>query len=80
MNDVMSKNDEGAGELVEIFQESEIRASLEKTLKDIKQALGLMESGDYGVCKYCKEPIPIKRLKVRPVSTSCVKCKSQFTN
>lgn len=80
MNDVTSKNDESAGKLSEIFQEAEIKASLEKTAKDINQALDLIEKGGYGICKYCKQDIPLKRLQVRPVSTSCVKCKSQFTN
>ncbi len=79
-NDVNSKNDESAGEVTEIFTDKEIVASLEKTLKDINQALAVMEKGDYGICKYCKKEIPLGRLKVRPVSTSCVDCKSQFTN
>ncbi len=79
-NDVNSKNDESAGGVTEIFTDTEIVASLEKTLKDINQALSVMEKGNYGVCKYCKEEISLGRLKVRPVSTSCVDCKSQFTN
>ncbi len=79
-NDVMSKQDESAGGLTEILADTEIKATLEKTLKDIKQALELMEKGGYGVCKYCKKDISIQRLKIRPVSTSCVACKSQFTN
>jgi len=80
MNDVMSKNDESAGEIADIITNVEIQNSLEKTLKDIDQALALMLKGDYGVCKYCKEDISVDRLRIRPVSTSCVKCKSQFTN
>ncbi|MCC6639279.1 TraR/DksA C4-type zinc finger protein [Candidatus Falkowbacteria bacterium] len=79
-NDVMSKNDESAGELSEIIADKEILATLEKQMKDIDQALALMKKGGYGVCKYCGKDIPLARLKVRPVSTSCVDCKSQFTN
>ena len=79
-NDVMSKNDESAGELSEIIADKEVLATLEKQMKDIEQALILIKKGGYGVCKYCGKDIPLARLKVRPVSTSCVDCKSQFTN
>ena len=79
MNDVMSKNDESAGEISDLLSDFAITETLEKTLKDIKQALTMMERGDYGVCKYCKTEIPIERMRVRPVSTSCVDCKSKFT-
>lgn len=79
MNDVMSKADESAGEISDLINDFAVTESLEKTLKDIKQALGMMANGDYGVCKYCKTDIPLPRMRVRPVSTSCVECKSKFT-
>ena len=79
MNDVMSKADESAGEISDLINDFAVTESLEKTLKDIKQALNMMENGDYGVCKYCKIEIPLPRMRVRPVSTSCVDCKSKFT-
>ena len=42
----------------------------------IKQALSRIESGEYGVCQVCGEPINIERLKVIPYSNMCVKCAS----
>jgi len=78
--DVMSRNDESAEEISELITNLAINESLEKTLKDIVQALEMMEQGNYGVCKYCKKDIPIARMRIRPVSTSCVDCKSRFTN
>lgn len=78
--DVMSRNDESAEEISELITNLAINESLEKTYKDINQALGMMESGNYGVCKYCSKDIPIARMRIRPVSTSCVECKSRFTN
>jgi len=79
-SDVKAKSDESAEEIVEFFTDVAVTESLEKTLKDINQALALIHKGNYGVCKYCGNEISIDRLKIRPVSTSCVKCKSQFTN
>jgi RNA polymerase-binding protein DksA len=42
----------------------------------IKQALSRIESGDYGTCQICGEPINVERLKIIPYSTLCVKCAS----
>jgi RNA polymerase-binding protein DksA len=42
----------------------------------IKQALSRIESGDYGMCQICGEPINVERLKIIPYSTLCVKCAS----
>lgn len=80
VNDVMSKNDEGAEEIAAVLSSLAVNDSLEKTLKDINQAIIMMDQGSYGVCKYCTKDIPIARMRIRPVSTSCVECKSKFTN
>lgn len=42
----------------------------------IKQALSRIESGDYGMCQICGEPINTERLKIIPYSVLCVKCAS----
>jgi len=42
----------------------------------IKQAISRIDSGEYGVCQVCGEPINIERLKVIPYSNMCVKCAS----
>jgi DnaK suppressor protein len=43
-------------------------------LAAIGRALARIESGDYGSCAGCGEPIPIKRLEVLPYSVYCVNC------
>ena len=40
------------------------------------RALERMGEGEYGVCETCGSPITFKRLRVRPVATQCVECKS----
>lgn len=40
------------------------------------RALERMGEGEYGVCESCGSPITYKRLRVRPVATQCVECKS----
>ena len=43
-------------------------------LAAIGRALARIESGEYGRCASCGEPIPIKRLEVLPYSVYCVNC------
>lgn len=44
-------------------------------LGKIEQALQRIEDGSFGTCEECEEPIEIKRLEARPVSTHCLSCK-----
>ncbi len=37
-------------------------------------ALRRMAEGEYGYCVGCGEPIAVKRLKVDPVTASCIAC------
>jgi len=46
-------------------------------IKKINQSLEDIESGDYGICQDCGEDIAIKRLKARPVTRFCIKCKTK---
>lgn len=43
----------------------------------IKQALARIDSGQYGICQGCGEPIRAERLKAVPYSSMCVKCASK---
>jgi DnaK suppressor protein len=42
----------------------------------IQEALDRIEDGTYGTCEECGEEISEKRLMARPVTTSCVDCKT----
>ncbi|HJT88062.1 MAG TPA: TraR/DksA C4-type zinc finger protein [Bryobacteraceae bacterium] len=43
-------------------------------LRLVEEALDRLESGDYGLCLSCEEPIPAKRLKAVPWARHCIRC------
>jgi DnaK suppressor protein len=47
-----------------------------KLIKKIQEAIERIEDGSYGICEECGEEISVPRLKARPVTTLCIKCKS----
>ena len=49
----------------------------ELQLQKISAALRRIESGDYGDCLACDEPIAIKRLMLDPAATLCIRCASE---
>ena len=53
-------------------QEVERRRELE--LRQIQAALARIESGDYGYCLSCDEPIDPRRLAIDPAATICIEC------
>ncbi|MGH7129617.1 MAG: RNA polymerase-binding protein DksA [Planctomycetaceae bacterium] len=63
-------------------QESEFSLELRtrdrerKLIKKIDEALGTVESGDYGFCESCGVEIGIRRLEARPTATLCIDCKT----
>ena len=46
-------------------------------MKKVDQALERMEQGEYGKCTTCGEDIGFKRLKARPVTDLCIRCKEE---
>ena len=50
------------------------RRSIDLRLKQVIQAIGLIEIGDYGACRRCEEPIGYARLEARPESPYCLGC------
>jgi DnaK suppressor protein len=47
-------------------------------LRMIEAALDRLNSGDYGICLGCDEPIPAKRLKALPWARYCVGCQESI--
>ena len=43
-------------------------------VRDIDEALGRMDEGNYGICASCGDEIPAGRLEIRPLSVKCVSC------
>lgn len=72
------KPDENAQEISDYTTNLATEKILEKALEDINSALSRIENGTYGVCKYCKQPINVKRLIARPVASACMTCKTEL--
>jgi DnaK suppressor protein len=68
-------SDQASAEVDQNFS-MRIRDRERKLLKKIEEALDRMSSGTYGICERCDGDIPYKRLKVRPVTTLCIECKT----
>jgi DnaK suppressor protein len=54
-----------------------IRDREHKLIKKIRGALDRIEEGTFGQCEICEEDISLERLKARPVTTRCIKCKKK---
>jgi DnaK suppressor protein len=48
-----------------------------KLVAKVKEAIERIEDGTYGECDGCGEAISEKRLEARPVTTSCIECKTE---
>jgi DnaK suppressor protein len=56
--------------------ELRIRDRERKLLSKIDEAVSRIDDGSYGICEGCGEPIGLKRLEARPVTTLCIDCKT----
>jgi len=54
-----------------------IRDRERKLIAKIREALERIDNGTYGICEICGAEISIERLKARPVTTQCIKCKTK---
>ena len=78
--DMGDKEDENANEIADYTDKLSVEYSLEKTLRDINNALDKIKKNKYGKCKYCGKDIPEKRLLARPASSACIECKDSLTS
>ena len=51
-----------------------------KLLREVQDALRRIESGAYGVCSECEEPISVKRLEAVPWAKFCVACQERIAS
>ncbi len=49
-----------------------------KIQKAVETAISLLETGEYGICQECGEPINPKRLEAIPWTTLCVSCQGML--
>jgi DnaK suppressor protein len=47
-------------------------------IKKIAMALEKIEDGSFGICESCGDDIALARLKARPVTSYCIRCKTQM--
>lgn len=73
------REDESASEVAQFSDNLSLEQTLEKSLRDVEEALARMKNGTYGKCKYCEQEIDERRLQARPTSSSCISCKKTFT-
>ncbi|MDO8463556.1 MAG: TraR/DksA family transcriptional regulator [bacterium] len=69
--------DENAAEIATYSDNLSLGQALDHALRDVNNALSRIAAGTYGMCRYCNEQIPEKRLIARPTSSSCVRCKTE---
>ncbi len=55
-----------------------IRDRESKLIRKIKSALRRIEDGTYGECDECGEDISPARLRARPVTNYCIRCKTKL--
>ena len=48
-----------------------------RQLRQIEQALKRMDSGDFGYCQSCGEPIRFERLRAQPFASLCLDCQAR---
>ena len=51
--------------------------ALRSNLADVQRALAKIESGTYGICERCGQPIAPERLEALPWATLCIDCKQK---
>jgi DnaK suppressor protein len=55
-----------------------IRNRENRLIHKIQRSLRDIEEGTYGMCEACGESIGLKRLKARPVTRHCIRCKTEM--
>lgn len=59
------------------FERAHIQALIDQAkghLDNLEEAVERLRHDRYGVCERCGNPIPVERLRARPVATTCVGC------
>jgi DnaK suppressor protein len=51
-----------------------MESAFNTTLRDVDHALHKLETGTYGYCERCQQPIKVARLKVAPAAPFCIEC------
>jgi len=71
------KREEGATEAFELEKRLALERQLADTLVEVEHALKKYESGTYGICELCGQPIEPARLEALPQAKLCLECKAR---
>jgi DnaK suppressor protein len=76
--DTQFDEESGEGGTLNVERERDLALSAQAraAVEEIDRALAKIDSGAYGTCEQCGQPIPKARLKALPYATLCVACKS----
>ena len=85
LKDLMSEVIDGAGDdqadagskTFEREHEMALAANVREVRDQVALALDLLDSGDYGICTSCGQPIGKLRLQAFPRATLCLACKQR---
>ena len=69
--------DEGATDIFELERCLALQARMTDSLAEVERALHKFDSGTYGFCDSCGQPIDPARLGALPEATLCVSCKTR---
>lgn len=61
----------------ELNLEIRMRERERKLIVKMRETIERIDAGEYGTCEECGEPIGVKRLMARPVTTLCIECKTR---
>jgi RNA polymerase-binding protein DksA len=86
LDELQRSNTDGAGDdqadvgskTFEREQEQSIAANRADLLQQIERAIERIDSGTYGLCEDCGQPIPNERLKAIPMATLDARCKARL--
>jgi RNA polymerase-binding transcription factor DksA len=53
-----------------------LSGTLLDTLREVEHALAKFDSGEYGLCESCGQPISEARLEAKPAARHCISCAS----
>ncbi len=73
-NDLPDEMDLASSEYIQSFT-FRLRGRERVFLQKIEKALKKIETGEFGTCESCEEPISEKRLEARPETNLCIRCK-----
>lgn len=76
--DYGTDEDDNSAEVAAFTTDLSVKEVLEASLRDIRGALDRIAKNNYGLCRYCGQPIDERRLRARPASSSCVNCKENL--